>query len=134
MNNKVVARFLDGRTIKGTTVDFSPGKPAFHVIEADAPAGSMAVSVQVSQLKAVFFVKDLAGDPDRVKGAATIDHPLPAMGRRIRVVFKDGEVMNGTTAGYQPGRPGFFVEPLDPDANEERCYVLAEATLEIEML
>jgi hypothetical protein len=133
MNNKVVARFIDGQTIKGTTVDFNPGKPVFHVIDASAPAGSMAVTVQISRLKAVFFVKDLVGDPNRVKGTASTP-PLPAMGRRVRVVFKDGEVLTGTTAGYQPGRPGFFMEPEDPNANEQRCYVVADAAAEIRLL
>jgi hypothetical protein len=34
LNNRVVARFVDGRTVKGTTVDFLPGKDVIHVIEA----------------------------------------------------------------------------------------------------
>jgi hypothetical protein len=32
-------------------------------------------------------------------------------GRMIKVVFKDGEVLAGTTTGYQPGRPGFSLCP-----------------------
>ncbi len=31
-----------------------------------------------------------------------------ADGRKIKVVFKDGEVLAGTTTGYQPGRPAFL--------------------------
>jgi hypothetical protein len=133
VENKVVARFADGRTIKGTTVDFLPAKEVFHVIDASAPAEATPVKVRVDQLKAVFFVKDLAGDPHR--GELREPAPArPAAGRRIRVVFKDGEVLEGTTTGYQPGRPGFFIEPADPTRNEERCYVVTAATREIAFL
>jgi hypothetical protein len=133
MNNKVVARFIDGRVVKGTTVDFSPGKAVFHVIEAHAPADARPLEIQTRHLKALFFVKDLVGDPNREKGVAP-GSPNPALGRQVRVVFKDGEVLVGTTAGYQPGRPGFFLEPLDPNANEERLYVITASAEEITLL
>ena len=45
--------------------------------------------------------------------------------------FKDGEELLGTTQGYQPDRPGFFVIPADPESNNERCYVVASATEEV---
>jgi hypothetical protein len=47
------------------------------------------------------------------------------------VVFKDSEVILGTTQGYQPGRPGFFIFPADPRSNNERVYVVSSATQEI---
>jgi hypothetical protein len=37
---KVVARFTDGRMVKGTTVDFVPTKDRFHVSVEMATAGS----------------------------------------------------------------------------------------------
>ena len=133
MENRVVARFLDGRTVKGTTMDFLPTKDVFHVVDASAPAGTAPVEIHTRQLKALFFVKDLAGNPQRDKQAPS-GPPRPSVGRKIRVVYKDGEVLTGTTTGYQPGRPGFFIEPDDPDSNEERCYVLSAAAKEITLL
>jgi hypothetical protein len=133
MNNKVVARFVDGRVVKGTTVDFNPGKEVFHVIEADAPIGAQAMEIKTRQLKALFFVKDLVGNPNRAKGD-DVAAPLPALGRKVRVVFADGEVLEGTTAAYHPGRPGFFLEPMDPDANEQRLYVVTASANEITLL
>jgi hypothetical protein len=131
--NKVVARFADGRIVKGTTVDFFPTKDVFHVSDAVAPVGATLVQVNKQELKALLFVKDLAGDPQRVKRMES--YPIrPAAGRRIRVVFKDGEVLVGTTAGYQPGGPGFFLEPEDASSNVERCYVVTAATREIAVL
>jgi hypothetical protein len=40
-------------------------------------------------------------------------------------------VLVGTTQGYQPGRPGFFLIPADAKSNNERCYVVASAAREI---
>jgi hypothetical protein len=125
--NRVVARYADGRIVKGMTSDFTPAKESFHVTEAAAPAGAKPVTIQTNQLKALFFVKDYAGDP-RHSERNEFDPARPPVGRRIRVAFKDGEVLVGTTHGYQRGRPGFFMVPADVDSNIERCYVVSAAT------
>jgi hypothetical protein len=127
--NKVVARFADGRLVKGQTADFVPTKRCFHIADA-ASAGLKPVEIQMEELKAVFFVKDLAGDPTRVD-RNEFDPERPRTGRSIKVVFKDGEVLIGTTNGYQPNRAGFFLEPADPSSNTARCYVISAATKEI---
>jgi hypothetical protein len=131
--NRVVARFADGRVVKGTTADFLPAKDSFHLTVATAPAGAKPMEIHTKELKALFFVKDFAGDPQRVK-RNEFDPSRPPAGRRIRVVFKDGEVLVGTTTGYQPGRPGFFLVPADAGSNNERCYVIAAAAREISFL
>ena len=89
--------------------------------EASAPAGARPLEIQTKDLKAVFFVKDFVGNPQHDDRSAFDDATRPASGRRIRVQFKDGEVLIGTTQGYQPGRPGFFVIPADASSNTERC-------------
>ncbi|HZI80196.1 MAG TPA: hypothetical protein VFD69_11825 [Vicinamibacterales bacterium] len=133
MLNKVVARFSDGRMIKGSTSDFVPAKEFFHVASTDA-AGSKPTLVQVKDLKAIFFVKDFAGRPDYQPKNEFEGERTPA-GRKIRVVFADGEIIVGTTQGYQPGRPGFFMVPADQaDNNIERCYVVTAATSEVTLL
>lgn len=131
--NKVVARFQDGRMIKGLTHDFIPTRDRFHVAVAGAAPGTKAVELLRDDLKALFFVKDFGGDPKRVDVNA-FDASRPVVGRRIRVVFQDGEVMVGTTLGYQPGRPGFFLEPADSQSNIRRCFVVTRATREIRFL
>ena len=130
--NKIVARFRDGRMLKGSTSDFVPAKESFHV--AEQTAGSKPTMVHVKDLKAIFFVKDFTGRPDYTPRNEFEGDKAPA-GRRIRVVFADGEVIVGTTQGYQPGRPGFFMVPADQaDNNIERCYVVSAATTEITLL
>ena len=46
----VVVRYLDGRTVKGTTQDFLPNKATFHVYEG-ADEGSAALEVSLDSLK-----------------------------------------------------------------------------------
>jgi hypothetical protein len=131
--NKVVARFKDGTIVKGSTSDFVPTKEAFHVLPTGADRGTKPVLVPVKDLKALFFVKDFSGRPDYTP-KNDFDEGRGGAGRKIKVVFADGEVLLGTTQTYQPGRPGFFMVPADQEANIERCYVVAAATSEVTLL
>ncbi|HJW09673.1 MAG TPA: hypothetical protein VJ483_08575 [Holophagaceae bacterium] len=128
--NQVVARFQDGRMLKGLTNDFLATKDYFHLTPAGCPPDTEPTTVHLPDLKAVFFVKDLKGKPAHKK-MNEFDPLRTIPGRKIKVVFKDGEVLKGTTQGYQAGRPGFFLVPVDPLSNNERCYVVTAAAKEI---
>ncbi|MDP2877603.1 MAG: hypothetical protein Q8O00_15550 [Holophaga sp.] len=128
--NKVVAHCHDGYVMKGITNDFLPTKDRFHLVLAGSQPGTKPLEVPFSTLKAIFFVHDLEGKPEYRKSNAFDPDRLQAS-KKIRIVFKDGEVMVGTTNGYQPGRPGFFVVPVDQGSNNERCFVVSAATKEI---
>ena len=128
--NKVVARFTDGRVVKGFTSDFAPDKAHFHVHLDGAAPDSKAVELSVADLKSLYFVKDFAGNPKHNE-RREFDQSRRPIGRKIRVIFKDSEEMVGTTHGYQRGRPGFFLIPADPTSNIERCYVVSNATKNI---
>ncbi len=129
--NRVVARFQDGRTLKGTTNDFLPNKDVLHISAEGRSPGARPAEVRVRELKALFFVKSFEGNATHRKSNET--GPIGA-GRRLRVVFKDGEVLVGTTQGYDRSRPGFFVVPVDSAGNNERCFVVAAATGEVAFL
>jgi len=133
-HNKVVLRFRDGRLLKGSTSDFLPNKDLFHVSPIDAVRGAKPVEVRFDELKAVFFVREFGGKPRPQKDPIEPPPSHSAAGRGIRVMFRDGEILIGTTNGYQPGRPGFFVVPADPDSNNERCFVIASAALQVSLL
>jgi hypothetical protein len=133
MMNQIIARYQDGRVLRGQTMDFVPAKDRFHLVPAGAGTADKPLEVSVGELKGVFFVKDLQGNRLRKKDNA-FDPNAPAQGRKIRVVFKDGEVLQGYTQGYQPGRPGFFVIPADRGSNTERCFVVSSATKEVNVL
>ncbi len=128
--NKVVVRFADGRTVKGTTADFVPTKDLFHVNVMTDTAAAKPVEISTRDLKALFFVKDFKGDSQHAE-SNTFEPSRPPAGRKIRVEFKDGEIIIGTTTGYQPGRPGFFLSPADAGSNIERCYIVSAATKDI---
>lgn len=128
--NRVVAHFTDGRVVKGFTNDFAPDKAIFHVNLNGAAPDAKAVESRTGDLKALYFVKDLTGDPNHIE-RTEFDQSRRPLGRKIRVIFKDNEEMVGTTQGYQPGRAGFFVIPADSTSNIERCYVVSSATTNI---
>ena len=125
----VVAHFLDGRVLKGTTQDFSPTKPGFHLFPSDAhsPRG---VTVPLETLKAVFFVRDFAGNRQHADHGEFSQER--GQGRRVRVRFRDGEVLAGFTAGYAPGKLGWFLVPADPASNNERVFVVSAAVAGVE--
>jgi hypothetical protein len=131
--NKVVARFQDGRIIKGRTSDFLPAKSVFHLLPDGETHAAKPLELNVGDLKALFFVKDLDGNPEHKK-TNDFDPAKPAPGRKVRVEFKDGEVVVGTTQGYQPDRPGFFIVPADARSNNERCYIVAAAAKTVTLL
>ena len=127
----VVAHFRDGRVLKGTTQDFGPLKPAFHLFPADE-ADAKSLSVPIGALKAVFFVKSWDGDPDR-QDTYDFDN-AHGQGRRVRVSFEDGEVIDGFTMGYAKDKQGFFLIPADPESNNVRIFVVASATKNVEFV
>lgn len=131
--NRVVAHFQDGQLVKGFTNDFVPAKDHFHLFSEEHATGTKPRQVMIAELKALFFVKTFEGDPKH-QDLTEAPAAKAAPGRRIRVVFKDGETLVGTTQGYDRSRPAFFVVPVDPDSNNERCFVVAAATREVAFL
>ncbi len=131
--NKVVVRYLDGRILKGFTSNFTPNKDTFHLTPSDTKSGDQMQTVNLKECKAVFFVKDFVGE-SQYQDKKEFQPDKTVGGRKIKVVFKDKEVLVGTTQGYQPGRPGFFLFPADPKSNIERCFVVSAATESISFM
>jgi hypothetical protein len=128
-NNLVVARYRNGQVVKGYTRDFFPDRPQFHVLPR---GGQASIPVRTAELKAVFFVHDLMGNRLRHKNRKfpAVDQG-PQTGRRIAVLFEDGELIVGHAQTYSPEKTGFFVFPADPNGNNMRIYVLRAATKQI---
>jgi hypothetical protein len=57
----------------------------------------------------------------------------PHTGRRVAVLFEDGELLVGYAQTYSAERAGFFVFPADPNSNNIRVYVLRAATKQIKL-
>jgi hypothetical protein len=83
--------------------------------------------VLVRELKAVFFVRDLAGNPARQDGQKFPSGDT-TVGPHVEVRFRDGEVMVGTADSPTTDPLGFFLIPADHESNNLRVYVVAAAT------
>jgi hypothetical protein len=129
---KTVVHYRDGRILKGYSNNFVPHREVFQLAAADSPEAEV-VEVWAPDLKAVFFVKDLVGNPRQVDGSE-FDPDRPVVGRKVRVKFQDGEQLVGTTDSHDPRRKGFFLVPADERSNIEDCYVVIAATQEITFL
>ena len=123
---RVVARFRNGRVVRGYTNDFHPSKPHLHMTPEDRTGEPTFVPLVA--LKAIFFVRDFAGDPERVDRA---DFQDASHGRKVEVAFEDGEVLLGTTLAYRGDGAGFFVHPADSKSNNMRVFVSPSATLHV---
>jgi hypothetical protein len=131
LSNRVVARFQDGRMVKGISLDVDPAKPVCHV----RPPGDKAVEVTLADLKALFFVRSLDGNPGYEESR------LPKPGdRRLRgsnvvsLQFADGEKMVGLTIRYPPNKPYFFITPVDPKSNNIRILINRAAVVAMELV
>ncbi len=129
---KVVARYVNGKRVKGFSQDFFPNKDRFHVYPAAKPSGE-AVEVLVKELKAIFFVQDFVGNAFYNERKKYMEGENPS-GRKVEVTFMDGEVLVGTTLGYDPSRPGFFIFPADPKCNNIRVFALTAAIKKVRFL
>jgi len=128
MMNKIVIHYSDGKIVKGETGDFFPNKNFFHLNQR----GSDEIQqIDTQTLKAIYFVKSFDGDSSFKE---KIDVDRSGFGRKIQVLFKDGETQYGYTQGYSPNRPGFFVSPCDSDSNNLRIFVVTGATEKVQFI
>jgi hypothetical protein len=129
---KVVVHFNDGKLMKGFTEDFSPNKERFHLIPADNHSYG-TIEVSTKDLKAVFLVRDFIGDSQYIERKKYNEGEKPS-GKKVEVTFIDGEVLVGSTLGYDAKRQGFFVFPADPKSNNIRVYAVSSAVEKVRYL
>jgi len=126
---KVVVRYADGKVLKGFTQDFFPHKDRFHLFPVEGPGGK-SVEIQLNHLKALFMVRDFAGDSGYRERKKYLEGEKPS-GRKVEITFKDGEVLVGSTLGYDRERVGFFLFPVDPRSNNIRVYVIVSSVKDV---
>ena len=126
---KVVVRYADGKVLKGFTQDFFPHKDRFHLFQVEGQ-GEKPVEIQLNHLKALFMVRDFAGDSGYRERKKYLEGEKPS-GRKVEITFNDGEVLVGSTLGYDRERVGFFLFPVDPRSNNIRVYVIVSAVKDV---
>ena len=120
LDEAVVVHFSNGRTLAGYTDGFLPGRSEIVVNDAET---NESVKVPLSKVKIVCFVRDLASTGVvRHREAPPIFFPT-VPGRRVQLVFKDGERMGGIVNLREEPQGGFYLAPLNPNANNIQVYV-----------
>jgi hypothetical protein len=117
MKNMVIAKYLDGKMVRGSTLDVG-NKDTFHLTTVEGETRE----IRISDLKAVFFVKSLTGAAKFAGGA----RPL-IVGKKVRVKFFDNEEIEGTSIDYAQRKDHFFIFPLDEKSNNERILINRKA-------
>ena len=124
----IVARFMDGELVRGTSIDFRTDRFFFHIWDQKKGATRR---VLCDQLKAAFFVKTLDGDPLHVE-RKTFGREEP---RRTKVWarFRDGEELAGWTQEYDVRKRGFLLRPVDPKSNIEMAWIPHAAVVDVRL-
>lgn len=129
MSNQVVARFRDGRVVKGISLDVDPAKPTCHV----RPPGGKVIEVKLTDLKALYFVKTPDGNSAHQEGLTFVAEDRRAAGStKVEIKFDDGEKVVGFTNRFPPNRPFYFVVPADLKSNNIRILINSQAVSSIE--
>src|SRR5258706_8186454 len=127
--NRVVVALLDGRRLKGFVYDFEPSGGTLNIFPSagDPKDKRPATVVEFTACKAIFFVRSHLGNEKvaaAVRRAAEDPKTRAPRGRKVRIIFSDGEEMMACTEVYNPKRFGFFVYPLDPRSNNLRIFIV----------
>jgi hypothetical protein len=127
MEEKVVAHYRDGRTLRGHTHDFRPDSDTFHLLPSEG--GGIPTQLKLSELKALFYVRDYGLMRRQVDRARRFG---PAnQGQKTIIEFRDGEKLWGFTEEYSPNSHGFFFTPADPQENNMRIFVVNASVKQI---
>ena len=130
----VIIRFLDGRIIRGYIDKFSQQNSHISIVDEK----SNKQSIQLNQLKAVFYVKSFEGNKHYAEKKTFRE--TKQKGKKILVRFKDGESLTGHLEGDVPWERGFFLEPKkggfflipsDYKSNNRRVFVVSEAVTNV---
>lgn len=127
---KVVVRRFDRETITGFVNPYSYLQS--HAVEVLRPDGTVA-ALPYSEVKSVSFVKDFDGDDDTRR----IFLARPKLeGLWIRMVFTDGEILDGILANNLLNweAAGFTVTPPEPDSNNQKVFVPRQALRSVQVL
>ena len=135
LKKKVVVKYEDGKIIKGWIADFRPDRETFILHPLIEYSEEERLDINFDSLKAVFFVKDFAGDKNykKVRKFDVKTKVTPGQ-RKLIVKFKDGENLYGTSHSYGRYKIGFFVYPIDPKDNNERIFVIHSAVESLRLM
>jgi hypothetical protein len=131
MEHKVVAHFLNGRLVRGLSTSIALDRPTCHVITREHGV----LLVTLSELKALFFVKDLDGNRTYRDHQVIGSTDRRATGaKRLHITFRDGEQIVALAPTYDGARQFFYALPADPNSNNIRILVNRTAVASVVVL
>jgi hypothetical protein len=142
---KVVVHNADGTVLKGymesapaleldVLLGQSP-KPFPKSIALRAIGTNVRLEVDISNAKAVFFVKTFEGRRDYNEVKFFVNGPS-IQGIWVQVRFKDNEYLEGVihNSMHHLVDSGFFLKPPDPNSNNEMVYILKSSIVDYRVL
>jgi hypothetical protein len=98
-------------------------------------ASETVEEIQIEQAKAIFYVKEFAGDSTH-KDLHFYNRAPLVHGVWIRIEFTDGELMEGLVHNTMRFLydPGFFIRPTDPKSNNRLVYVMKKSLRDCRIL
>ena len=115
----VITTFIDGTHLNGFIVNFSPIRDTCQIFPLAGLYAGESKLVYIRQIKGIFFVKEFID----LESLESDEFGVLVQGRKIEVIFTDGERLVGSTIGYDAIRPGFFVIPAKSVGNILRIFV-----------
>ncbi len=135
LKKKVVVKYQNGEIIKGWIEEFNPEKKSFILFPLIEYSEEERMEIDLSSLKAIFFVKDFTGNKDYIKiRTFNVDIKITPSQRKLLVNFLDGEHLYGTSHSYGRYEIGFFVYPIDSSDNSERIFVIHKAIESVRLM
>ena len=128
---RVVVRKLDKGLIKGFLDPKGYLASEIDVLDREG----RLIHVPMAGVKAVFFVRDFEGNPDRAERKIFRSRPRLA-GLWVRMTFKDTEVLEALLPNnlLEVDPLGFLVTPPDVYSNNLRIFIPRTALTEMEVL
>jgi hypothetical protein len=127
---KVVVRRFDRETLTGFVNPFSYLQP--QAIELLRPDGALML-LPYKEVRWVAFVKDFDGQPEPSR--VFLNRPK-LEGLWVRMVFLDGEVLDGVLANnlLTWEAAGLTVTPPEPDSNNQKLFVPRDGLRSVQVL
>jgi hypothetical protein len=118
-DDRLVIHFQSGKTLACWGDNFMPIEEEILVKDEDDKIDRVALK----DVKVICFVKAFVTD------SRTTHKPPPQIlfqavpGRKVKLVFKDGEKMEGLCSLKERPVRGFFLTPLNPNSNNIHIFV-----------
>ncbi len=138
---RVVARFVDGRVLKGYMKKFSAEADSIDISEVGSGKEHHIPTVD---LKALFFIKSFEGNSKhRDKKAFGVSGHK---GKKVYIKFNDRESLMGFVEGTIPWEKGFFLsnsarhakgffmQPVDGDGNNEKVFIVGTSVEDVTVM